>query len=158
MLSDNNKVSSVVIAYRSVAIETARAAPFLSVKLPPLESKTYANCVQFYDSAEEFGVSVHALMLICLDSYSPWWCMKVFKRKYPSLQLTVSEKTRNRALKNFPKVIVNSQQDELAQFYVSQLKNYNHMVAEGLVRNGLCGEDADMQALVLRKLSEERAA
>jgi hypothetical protein len=102
-------------------------------------------------------VSVPALMLICVDSYSPWWCMKVFKRNYPSFTLAISEKTRNRALLNFPKIVVNNKQDELAQFYADQLQVYDWDISAGLVLNGMCGEDKIIQGLVLNKLKKERA-
>lgn len=155
MLSDHEKVTSVLWAYRRVLIETKRAQ-FIQVKIPPTGGKHFQNCVQFADSAEEFGVSVPALMKICLDNFSPWWCMKLFKRNYPTVTLAVSEKTRNRALKNFPRTMVNAKPDEMVGFYVEQLRGYGETIARGLIVNGMCGDDPAMQERVLIKLAEER--
>jgi hypothetical protein len=83
--------------------------------------------------------------------------MKIFKRNYPTITLAVSEKTRNRALKNFPKTMMNDKQDGLAQFYADQLKEYDLNIATGLVLNGMCGDDKIMQEMVLDKLKKERA-
>ena len=155
MLSDHEKVTSVLWAYRRVLMETKRAR-FIAVKVPPTQSKHFQNCVQFFDSAEEFGVSVPVLMKIVLDNFSPWWCQKVFKRTYPTVTLSVSEKSRNRALKNFPKTFIASKPDELTDFYVEQLRGYGEAIVVGLVANGMCGEDDGVKEMVLSKLREVR--
>ena len=155
MLSDHEKVISVLWAYRKVLIDTKQAT-FVSAKVPLTSSKHFKNCVQFANSAEEFGVSVTALMKICLDNFSPWWCQKVFKKNYPPVTLAIAEKCRNRALKNFPKTMVNAQPDEVVGFYVEQLRGYGESIARGLIVNGMCGDDPILQEQVLNKLAEER--
>ena len=155
MLTDHEKVTGVLWAYRRVLIETKRA-PFIQVHVPPTTSKHFQNCVQFADSAEEFGVSAPMLMKMVLDNFSPWWCQMVFKRNYATVTLAVSEKTRNRALKQFPKTMTKAQPDEVVEFYVKQLCGFGESIATGLVLNGICGDDNSINGMVLNRLKEER--
>jgi hypothetical protein len=156
MLSEHEKVTSVLHAYRSILVDTKRSSEFIQVKKPEIDSKYYDTCVQFYDSAEEFGVSVPSLMMTCLDNYSPWWCMKTLKRNYPTIHLAISEKTRNQALKNFPRKAESNKPDQVAEFYAQQLKGYGEAIATGLILNGMCGDDTFVKGLVLNKLREAR--
>lgn len=153
MLSDLEKITSVLWAYRRILIGIGKAQ-YIAVKVPPTASKHFQNCVQFFDSAEEFGVSVPVLMMACLDSFAPWWCQKIFKRNYPPVNMAVSETTRNRALKNFPRTMATARLDELVGFYVEQLRGYGLSVARGLVQNGICGDDPVMRGRVLKRLQE----
>ena len=155
MLSEHEKVASVLWAYRTVLRETKKVE-YVMVKVPEVESNLYVNCIKFYDGAQLCGVTTSALMLASLDNFSPWWCQRVFKRTYPSIYLAVSDKNRSMAMKQFPITKENVRPDELAQYYVNQLRTYPKHISTGFVQNGMCGDDPIIQGMVLQKLQEAR--
>ena len=151
--SDINKVKAVHAAYYRVILNLFKA--FARPK-PSLQGKHFDNCVAFIDSAMQFNASIESLMLACLGSFPPYWCMKTIKRQYPTVQMLVSEKSRNRGLKSFPRKLTNKA-DVLPELYANQLKGLTRKEAEGLLNDGFLGGDVGLRDQVW-KILEERWA
>ena len=153
MTSQTAKVNFVIFAYCQIVKQVYKK---FTVAKAPMEGKHFENCIRFFDAAQENGATLQSLMLACIDHFPPYWCQKVFKRVYPSITILVSEKSRNRGLKNFPKMMEATEPDAIAYFYAMQLKSYGNDIVEGLLRNGFV-EGEKIQERVREILAKERA-
>src|SRR5262245_13611254 len=139
IITNVTKIRAVLRAYTQVIYQVYGMLIKTSVPKP---GKHYANCLKFYEIAQESGASIHSLMTACLDSYPAWWCEKIFHRKYPPVRLLVSEKSRSQGLKHFPKTLQGSS-DDAVRFYADQLVQFNEKIVSGLLANGFL-PDAEM--------------
>ena len=154
MITDDNKIRAVLGAY--IQLVRQLYGKFTNAAVP-LKGKHRENCLSFYELAISSGASLSALMIACLDYYPPWWCKKIFNREYPNVMILVSEKSRNRGIKNFPKTLAADAPDAVAQFYADQLKNYGEKIVSGLLINGFLPSE-DMRGPVMEILEKEWAA
>jgi len=93
-------------------------------------------------------------MWVSMDNFPQDWCMKIFKRRYPPINMVISDRARSRALMHFPQKVESNKPDQMAEFYVRQLKKYDSKVAAAMVLNGICGDDKIVNGLILHKLKE----
>lgn len=154
LTTDENKVRAVSAAYIRVIKQV-----FNQFTKPPIPSngKHFDNCLRFFESAQEFGASLESLMLACLEHFPPYWCQKIFKRKFPNVMILVSEKSRNRGLKDFPRRAAQDKPDKLPQLYANQLKGFPPHIAEGLLNEGFLGGDGELRGQVWKILQKEWA-
>lgn len=154
MIADLNKIRAVILAYCQIINQEYGVHMKAS---PPANGKHYENCLAFYALAEENEISIQSLMLACLDYFPPWWCQKIFKRAYPMVTVLVSEKSRARGLKSFPRAAEGGT-DRLAEFYAKQLSHITFEQAEAMIESGFLGGDDVLAKQIMQLLQKEEVA
>lgn len=151
---NSHKISEVVHSYLEYISIYSR---YIVVQHPPIGSKLYNNCLKFYDTSKSCGVNIKTFMLISMDSYPPYWCMMKFKKNFPPFTVAVSESSRVRALKEFPKVM-NNEGDGIEDIYISKLIKLGRGPSELLIKGGLLeGFNSDVTLKIKSKLEAHYA-
>lgn len=154
-LSKESKVQVVVLTYCTVLRDL-----FQKVRnpnnLPDKGSKTYANCIKFYDLALLVKETLYDLLALGLLMDSVDYCQRTFHTDYLPFNLLVCDSTRNRIAREIPKYVKSKFPDAIWQRVCAVLVQFDKATQVAMVESGVVvGTDKELQQKLLDQLNSK---
>lgn len=144
-LSNQAKVKIVFSLY-AVVVRDICKIPIRVLGIPPAESLTFINAVNFFNLSVSLREPLYDLIAIGLCIYSEEWCKKTFKRIYPPLPVLLTPKTRARICLEIPKYIKTAYKNVITERVALVLNIFDKKTQLALIESGaLVGNDLELQ-------------